>query len=542
MKQKKFWQKLIGSTLAILLIVPFSFINVKANTYNANYSLTQYNYYVEKNGTDWATTDIFVNFKAPASGTLTINISPTISSNYYSFNVISGGNLASSPTTSTSKLTIGVRSQQVIQVRVQSISTQSNAHATYTMSFSGTYEDGEALSLDNIDASLVTLNGKIDTTNNVLAQINTKLANLSIQDYTQILNTINTSIGSVQNAIEDLPDYTNTLNSINNYLGSIDVNISDIETICSGILSAINNIDTLIDTISWVTFSSSLQGYSSDLINFTKTEDYYGNGYILFNPSSTNNSIKNNMIMKIQIPVNSVGINDITKWRPVMVSNGGSVTALTDYVMYYQFNRLFATYYLDLSRIPNFGTYRFGIQMRADLSRYIYFNQQPAYCQYIGDNDIEYWKLRSTMQQWQFYNGNNATNQSISDQTSTNQSFESQSDQYHNLESTFQSNFDTAFNAVNPSDFTTALTQFAPAFAWFTNQLGALYDSSGNFKILFTLPLILGLAMFFLGRGGKVFDHPEHESDKHAYTFSKDTDGTIYPVRKNRSGNNVRNS
>lgn len=101
-------------------------------------------------------------------------------------------------------------------------------------------------------------------------------------------------------------------------------------------------------------------------------------------------------------------------------------------------------------------------------------------------------------------NGTSDSRESVQDNDEVTSQLVTQSDEYHNIESTFQSSFTTEQTEIKTQLQTNPLTQFTETALWFTTQLTALYNASGNFKILFTLPLILGLAMYFIGRGRKV--------------------------------------
>lgn len=101
-------------------------------------------------------------------------------------------------------------------------------------------------------------------------------------------------------------------------------------------------------------------------------------------------------------------------------------------------------------------------------------------------------------------NGTQASSESVQDNDDVTSQLVTQSDEYHNIESTFQSSFATEQTEIKTQLQTNPLTQFTGTALWFTTQLTSLYNASGNFKILFTLPLILGLSMYFIGRGRKV--------------------------------------
>lgn len=76
---------------------------------------------------------------------------------------------------------------------------------------------------------------------------------------------------------------------------------------------------------------------------------------------------------------------------------------------------------------------------------------------------------------------------------------------YEDLNSSFESSFDSSQTDVVNIMSSTDLNQFATAMNWYISQLNNLYISMGDMRILVILPLILGIALFIIGRGSVIF-------------------------------------
>lgn len=552
-------RKSIIVILTMIIIVPFAYLKVSANTYNANYSLTQYNYFVEtSSGTKMATTDIYINLKSPASGTLTVNVSPTASSQYYEFLALEGGVITSAPSTSTSKITVKIESSDHVVLRVRSISTTSNSHLTFTLSGSPTYTNGISDNIENLAADVLTIKGYLGNSSNnvlsVLTTINTTLSNLhNSPDYSTILNSIKSALigsntGNLYDAINDLPDYTNQLNTLANILGdisgyvdgvegqltTINGNIVDVETLCntisntlSSINSTLNNIDNLIDKITWKQKEAELFVYDNQ--NNQYTENATKNSFYI---KLTNLPINNNYIYYFTLPIrysSTVGaIREIPKITFWYSNDGINFSSINKNIYYYLFTA--DNTYLKMLIQLGTGTYRQDyVYIKVESSYYYlsYISNYPKTIKYIDPDDIEYWKLLSNLQIESLIKGTSNTIEVENQAADTNTQFQNNSDQYHSVESTFQSNFNTSMQAINPTSILEDIVLFAPAFSWFTQQLGLLYEASGPFKILFTLPLLLGIALFFIGRGVNVFNDPYKDNSYLSETHTTTTQTNI---------------
>lgn len=123
--------------------------------------------------------------------------------------------------------------------------------------------------------------------------------------------------------------------------------------------------------------------------------------------------------------------------------------------------------------------------------------------------------------------GNSSSNTVINNNDQQNSSGETVINQYDQLTSTFESDFDDSQTEMVTILHNTNLTQFSDAAIWFTQQLGFLYNSLGDMKILVAMPLILGIALFFIGRGNVVFRSPNTTNDNFTETQVFNEDGSL---------------
>ncbi len=288
----------------------------------------------------------------------------------------------------------------------------------------------------------------------------------------------------------------------------------------SNISSKIDNIDSLIDTISWVKYDDylginldgNLFGTISKLTNNNK------NAYIVF---GTNNLAGNyDKLFKITINGQFTYTTE-DKIKIYIQDQNYSIQELdSKYILYKYISRGMINIYIDPKfPITNFSNTRIAVYITdgAIVNPYAY-NQIDM----INNNDIEYWELLTYFIQNKYnneqlndnktiidkltelINGNNRTQQSVNNNDQSTSQLNTQTEKYHQIESTYQSTFTTEQTEIKQQLNVNPLTSFSKTALWFTDQLTNLYNRSGNFKILFTLPLILGLAMYFIGRGRKV--------------------------------------
>lgn len=72
------------------------------------------------------------------------------------------------------------------------------------------------------------------------------------------------------------------------------------------------------------------------------------------------------------------------------------------------------------------------------------------------------------------------------------------------IEADFMDDFSDAFSDINLNNYTIS-SSLNNTVIWLTHNMTEIFSHSGDFQILYTLPLILGIALFFIGRGAVVF-------------------------------------
>lgn len=482
MKTKWHFRNTLIIILTMLTIVPFTFIKPSAQTLNANYSCTQFDFQEYISPSYYNSSYITINFKNPATGTLTVNATgiggSSSTSAYYQIDVISGGVLTQ---INANNIKITLTDSSNVQIRVRQLAaTGSNSWLVYSMSFSGNYST-------SIESNVIKINQLIqntsDPSNSILGKLDiiAEAINSGIIDYTSQIN-----------------DVITLLNVINNKLAGL---------------------DNLIDTITWNDVSFTYKGVTSDFNTFSDTNMTASNSYYVFNLGYINNLAGDILKFVFPVYVNNQSSRDQLKLyyiRSDRINEKNEIEPLF-YMAYRDRIEVYLTLnYPQLTPINTADNY-----IALFLPSGYNFSTIGRSVQNIKSTDIEYWKLMST---FQLFKLNASTSESIAAENAasdTNNQFQNNSDQYHSIESTFQSNFDISMQAINPTSILEDIILFAPAFSWFTQQLGAFYNASGPFKILFTLPLLLGIALFFIGRGVNVFHDPYKETSKEKYDYSE---------------------
>lgn len=288
----------------------------------------------------------------------------------------------------------------------------------------------------------------------------------------------------------------------------------------------LSDFDNHIDTISWHDLAN-LAGFTTDFVNYSPSGSI-SNGFILSEPFLFNSSnYINDPIIKIQLGFNYSNSSGTTNIKPVIYTvSSGNVTDISNYILYSSFSRGSVIYYIKFNYpLMTFGNYRIGIQIDGDSTYYL--SSKPV--QIIGSDDIEYWSLLSYFDQHKTNSSlldhlNNilhgdSNSQNVQDQNdSTNNSASNVINQYNQLESNFNANFNDSMGLIDTSESIQIFSSFAAATKWFTDQLFELYNAHGNMKILFTLPLLMGIALFFIGRGNVVFRNgSDRNSNNHKY-------------------------
>lgn len=298
-----------------------------------------------------------------------------------------------------------------------------------------------------------------------------------------------------------------------------------------------NNIDDLIDTISWKDADVTFYGVSTTFDGPYSTDSITSNSTDLYFKFKSNVSLPPGLLYKINsgIFANNYIIGNNGIYISEIYVNGTNVTDNpSKYVGEYYINRTSAypTLYMQMYAYGNNDDRVVIIHFKRYLSSgtFLRFNSSRVSFSCISELDIEYWKLLDsiTLQNWfdlfqTDYTGGspqlNSQSSSVSSVTNT----------VHNAEQQQFTDFNAAFQQMDFSVFT--LTgDILNTSNWLANQIQILYNNTGDFKILMVMPLILGIVMFLIGRGSNIF-RPRQEYEKPQYDLARrewhqNSDGT----------------
>lgn len=328
-------------------------------------------------------------------------------------------------------------------------------------------------------------------------------------DYTALLNTANGLLQSIYNNLPNLSgtlDLSTLLTAVQNTytkVSNIDTNITNVYNsiiqLSSDILSRLDNIDTLVDTISWRSASYTNLGISSDLNNWQSTDmsalkfyqaiqvSTYGQNLYKFNTGVRSNYL--NRAEYLQTIVKFYLFNNSNKQMielnyPYYVSNESRTLVL------YINGNLFmqGDYYLLIE-------YSNTVNLRYD--RTVSLN-------YIDPNDIEYWTLASFIQDYQYYNSSQ-----IPDNSQQQQDLDDMIDDYISSEDNIINNFNNSMNnpALDPNNLPSSPITWGSAFISSLSFIGILFDditmslTGGNpIYLMIQFSLMFGLALLIIGK------------------------------------------
>jgi hypothetical protein len=383
-----------------------------------------------------------------------------------------------------------------------------------------------------------------------------------IEDSTiQILQEVGYITGDVTNIRTTLQAINTLITTTNTSLSTLVTTARNILTKVTNIETVINTLDTQLDTISWNNYTTpSAIKYSFDGSTYTS----YSSGDILFTNTGkiylqlTSQAYRYTRLYKLVLPfyyynsANNGGFKLIT----VDPAVGTTTQTVTSFYFTGATEQLVIYFSVD-SSINASSIY---IEFESEVKKGSLSARGSMSLQYIDQTDIEYWQLMSIMKQYNYYesqlkdnktiiellrefiNGNTTTNNSVDNNDQSNTQFQQQTQQYDQIESTFQSSFTTDQQAVQQTFNNNTLTIFADTTLWFTQQLNALYNASGDMKILFTLPLLLGLALFFIGRGAKTSSPNTIDSYYSSEMVANDDGVKYYHVRRSSNAHKVYHS
>lgn len=295
-------------------------------------------------------------FTKPSTGNFTLNTMNDLT-NYYMF--IEGGYLVS---TTTNGFIFRVNHSTEFKCTVIVSDT---AHPTWN------YQQFVSITNQTIEQS--------DTVNEMIDDI--VQYTYDIDGYTQ---TINGNTNTIKNIL---------LQSMGGYISNDGSLYTDMQTLIS-VMNNINERMILVNNINWRDMST-MHGFTTDFSTYDTTNGSKSNGYILFNTYNMQALFYNhNPIIRMQIPINSI---TNSQYKVVAVSGSNTVTDISNDVIYTQFDRASATFYIKPSVNTNvWSNQAIGLQIGSS-SKYVYFSTGSS-LQYITDDDILYYQLLQTFE------------------------------------------------------------------------------------------------------------------------------------------------
>lgn len=306
-----------------------------------------------------------------------------------------------------------------------------------------------------------------------------------ISDIQQIVNILEENQDIIEDIYTELLKVVSNTSLANTYLNNIDDNLE--------------NIDNLIDKISWNVMESDI-GYRTNLsdnpTDWTTTVGAF-NGYLTFSYSNLRTF---DNILKIYLPVRYTGsLSDIRLY----FDNGSDVT--NEYLLYITRSRIGLTLYM----ISDSSTGFFGtghINIKGDYT-YVYaprgINGDTS-LSYLPSDDIEYWHLRTFFINDKYLsliaNGTTQSNSASSQLEQEASEYSEIADDVIGVEEGLTSNFETNVNQI---DLSSGLNVFGGNFmtsaTWVRTQFDRLTENT-PYGSLVVYGLTLGFALLMLGK------------------------------------------
>lgn len=300
----------------------------------------------------------------------------------------------------------------------------------------------------------------------------------------------------LQDILDAIDDVDTTDEAILSYLPTIK---TDIESKLIDLISAVNNIDNLIDTISWIPIENAQLQYSltwnGSLINTTGNIQQNN---IFINLPVTNDLRRNSSIYHLRLGIDKVTVSPaIFTGSLYYISSGGERTEIQGKI-YIQQNRQYIDIYIYNMRLYYESNMRLELSIPSG-NLYVYSVTNGAF-EYIKDSDIEYWQLLAYFETHEYYQNE------YPDIDNANNSLTPAVDDYIDQEDNLINDFDTAINdsAVDPSSNTFNPGNFGNTFIQSIGFVGSLFNSlvSNNnpFFLMINFSLMLGLALLVIGK------------------------------------------
>lgn len=343
-----------------------------------------------------------------------------------------------------------------------------------------------------------------------LTIIENNLSSLSMSD-AQIVTKLNS-------IMSDILRILTKLTTISDILTSILTTDNDIYNLETNFYNYIQNgsfktdLDNAIDTISWSSFGSWL-GFSSNGSDFFNNNSSYSTDYSAFFSISSYSSLYNGFV-RIRLSVNMNSARNVyLYWY-----SGSNYTDISNFIYFYDYNRYFLDVYIYQDEIINNNSIWGSGYLTLKFDKSVYFYQSSFNNIYfLSKDDIEFWTLRSYFDLNRLLKDYESVNASELDQLKQqNQQFNNTLQNFNNLENQISTDFSNnlvTFNS-NLTESQTLMSSLTTAVVWFSQQMDNVFNVSGSFKMLFILPMILGIALWFIGRGSFVLRSAGRRSEK----------------------------
>lgn len=370
-----------------------------------------------------------------------------------------------------------------------------------------TTQTSTATNIADCETYLNQIKGQVTTIRSLLGTLN-----INDPDQMTIIDAVN-YIAASQTLLET------KLDTISGQLTTMSSMLSTISTTLTNLLSTVQNIDNLIDTISWSSISNNNIGWSTSNTgeyNYsTNTRPFENNNIIYFDTKITQNANNMNGMLKIILPyaVTASNYDFISKSVIDIISSNGNSVQNCDYFIKLGFASI-EIYLYNIVALPYNSSYSLNLRITlSETTRNIYKYTNSASVSYIPNTDIEYWQLLSYFQQIKQYSTVNAFDQSlysklneiltainnlnlsvnVSDQDvqDVTNDFDTDIDTIHNIENDYGLNFDGWDDQLSSSDVTLDLTGYSDTVNLFKTNITSLWSSP-----LVSLPILFSCICF----------------------------------------------
>lgn len=292
-----------------------------------------------------------------------------------------------------------------------------------------------SMAISDIEQTLNTVESRQQTINSNVSLINTSVDNIESD-----VDAMNANILAIKNQLRSyftnsggttvtIGDINLSLNYIDSLLDAQLVVQAGIETKLADVLTAINNIDNQIDTITWINLNKTINLDPAPSTNWTNISN--NTLYIEF-PNNIAVPNYSNVIYKLIVPVN---VNNFNTDVSIELQVGNNHTVINDAILYHYYNNFETTIFFRTSFDVGATNNRIVIKSTDSNLRYTRPDNISSNISYIVDSDIEYWQLLNSFK--------------------TFNNFATQKDYYNNT----SSQLTAILNAINTLDLSVNIDQ-----------------------------------------------------------------------------------